>query len=286
MRLTVPSGFLRRKYGLKAFDIIKAAGFDAFDFGSQTTEQDMEEFLSEERWQHVRQIKEHIDNIGLQCAQSHAPFGDDQMALLPAIIRSMEFASHLGAEVIVVHPITDNYHYYERQQELFEENMKFYRLIIPHAQRLNIKVAVENMYGWDNPKRLNIESVCSHSDEFIHYIDTLDSEYIVACVDTGHSLLVGEAPENMITRLGKRVGALHIHDNTGIDDAHNIPFSGVVNWDNVCKALADIGYNGNFTFECGFYRNEMDDEQITHSAEFLAHIGRCLMRKIESYKNN
>lgn len=286
MKLVIPIGYLSSKFGVeKALEMVKAAGFDAYDYGMQVRVETMEEFLSDEHWEKVKGVKTHADKIGITCAQSHAPYGGAQAALLPAIIRSMEYAAYLGAEVIVVHPITDNDHYYERKEELFEENMNFYRQLIPHAERIGIKVAVENMYGWDRVRRLNIESACSHSEEFARYVDTLNSEYIVACVDTGHSQLVSEAPENMITRLGSRVGALHINDNTGIDDAHDMPYTGTINWDNVCAALAKIGYDGNFTFEAaGFYNRHMDEEFFPHVVNYFGHVGRSLIRKIENSK--
>jgi len=285
MKLVTPLGSLAIRFGWeKALKMAKEAGFDAFDCGLQTTTDEMDKFLSDEYWDKIKKIKALSDEIGLPCLQAHGPFDDDQREFLPAIIRAMEYAAYLGAEVIVVHPMTDNYNYYERVDELFEENMLLYRKLIPHAERLGIKVAVENMYGWDRIRRLNIESACSHSDEFMKYVDTLNSEYIVACVDTGHANIVSEKPENMLKRLGNRVGALHVHDNTGIDDAHKIPFFGDINWDNVCEALAKIGYSGNFTFETSMPIKYMDDEMVPHAVKYMAELGKCLIRKIETAK--
>lgn len=283
MKLVTQTNFLSRKYGiLKAVEIIKNAGFDAYDYTMCTHLDGVAEFMDDSYWYGIKELKSHADAIGIQCIQAHAPYDDNQMEMIPAIIRSMEYAAHLGAEVIVVHPIVDNTCYYERREELFKENMEFYKSFIPHAKRLNIKVAVENMYGWDRERHHNTENVCSHSDEFARYVDSLNSEYIVACVDIGHCQLVHEAPENMLSKLGGRVGALHIHDNTGYDDAHTIPYSGTVNWDNVCAALDKIGYNGNFTFEADrFFNNQMDDEFIPHAVKYLEQVGRSLIRKIK-----
>lgn len=284
MKLVNQIGYLRRRFGTeKALGMLKASGFDGYDYGMDVANESVEDFLSDSYWQQVRELKACADRIGIPCLQAHAPAGENQMERLPAIIRSLEYAAYLGAEVIVVHSTTDNWHYYERKEALFESNMQLYKALIPHAQHLGIKVAVENLYGWDRVRRLNLESVCSHSEEFIRYIDTLNHECIVACVDTGHAQLVNEAPEHMILKLGSRVGALHVHDNTGIDDAHGLPYTGTINWDNVCAALAKVGYQGNFTFEAGrFFNQYMDDELIPRVVDYYAHVGRSLIRKIEN----
>lgn len=286
MKLATQTLFLSKKYGdLKAVEIIKNAGFDAYDYSMCIHLDGMEKFIKDSYWDNIKELKSHADTLGIQCTQAHAPYDDDQIALLPAIIRSMEYAAYLGAEVIVIHGITDNYRYYEHKEELFERNMDFYRKLIPHAERLEIKVAVENLFGWDRERMHNIENTCSHHEELEKYVDTLNSEYIVACVDTGHCQLVHEAPETMLLKLGNRVSALHVHDNNGFEDGHNIPYSGTINWDNVCDTLARIGYSGSFTFEADrFFNKYMDDEHIINAVKYLEQVGRSLIRKIEKNK--
>ena len=284
MILATQIRFLSTKYSdIKAVEIIKNAGFDAYDYTMSVNSDNTDEFTSEFYWNKIKELKSHADAIGIQCVQAHAPYSGNQIRMLPAIIRSMEYASYLGAKVIVVHPITNNDCYYELKDELFAQNMEFYRNLITHAEKLNIKVAVENMFGWDRNRHHNTENPCSHSEEFIKYIDNLNSEHITACVDTGHCQLVHEAPENMLLKLEKRVGALHIHDNTGYDDAHNIPYSGTINWDNVCSALAEIRYDGSITFEADrFFTQQMEDELIPQAVRYLEQVGRSLIRKINN----
>lgn len=49
--------------------------------------------------------------------------------------------------------------------------------------------------------------------------------------------------------LGKRIKALHIHDNNGATDQHLMPYVGTINWDDFCNSLHDIGYDGDLSFE-------------------------------------
>ncbi|MBQ6998914.1 MAG: sugar phosphate isomerase/epimerase [Clostridia bacterium] len=287
MKLVTNNGPLISKRGydfIKATEIIKNAGFDAYDHSMCIGEDEVELFLSDEYQNKIKHLKEHADKIGLPCLQAHAPFGNIEV-LLPAIIRSIEYAAYLGADIIVVHPYTDNWNYYENKDKLFEENMKYYRSLISYAKEFGIKIAVENMFGWDRNTHIHLENTCSHSEEFVKYVDTLDSEYITACVDTGHSHLMYEKPEHIIKKLGSRVGALHIHDNTALDDAHQIPYFGTINWDNVCKALAEIDYKGHFTFESNTFINKyMDDDFIPTAYKYLEQVGRSLIKKIESHR--
>lgn len=278
MKLVTNTGSLTGRFGdLRVVEIIKNAGFDAYDYTMAHVD-DREEFTAESRWDKIKDLKKRADEIGIECTQAHAPMICDEKI----IVRSMEYAAYLGAEIIVVHPITDNDGYYEHRERLFEENIEMYKRLIPHAERLNIKIAVENMFGWDRKRMLNTENTCSHSAEFAKYVDTLNSNFIVACVDIGHAQLVHEAPETLIANLSKRVQAIHVHDNTGFDDAHNIPYSGTVNWDNVCSSLFAIGYTGNFTFEADrFFSPYMDDEMILHAMKYLEQVGRSLIRKIK-----
>ena len=285
MKLVTTNGPLTKKRGydfIKATDIIKNAGFDGYDHSMCIREDKTEWFLSDEYFSEIKELKNHADKLGLPCLQAHAPFGDAQK-LLPSIIRSIEYAAYLGAEIIIVHPETDNMNYYENKDKLFEKNMDYYRTLIAYAKKFGIKIAVENMFGWDRSTHIHLENPCSHSDEFAKYIDTLNSEYITACVDTGHAHLMYERPETMLKQLGNRVGALHVHDNTALDDAHQIPYFGTINWDNVCKALAEINYTGNFTFESNSFTNQyMDDDFIPIAYKYLEQVGRSLIKKIES----
>ena len=52
-----------------------------------------------------------------------------------------------------------------------------------------------------------------------------------------------------LLELGSHLRALHIQDNWGTSDAHVMPMVGIVNFDQIIKALIEIGYKGFFSFE-------------------------------------
>ncbi|MBQ0124809.1 MAG: sugar phosphate isomerase/epimerase, partial [Clostridiales bacterium] len=63
-----------------------------------------------------------------------------------------------------------------------------------------------------------------------------------------------------ITKIGKRLGGVHLHDNIGFThvdfngkritgDLHTMPLSFDVDYDKVMRALIETGYKGTFNFE-------------------------------------
>ena len=287
MKLINPTGKLSQKYGdIRALEILAGAGFDGYDYTMCDMKYD-EHFLNCDNYmEHVAVVKKCAYDLGIVCAQAHALFPPKRDEItFGRIVRSIEIAAYLGAWCIVIHPITElNRHYQSVKDDLFYENMEFYKSLIPYAKEYGIKIAIENMYGWDAGRMVLSSSVCSHSDEFIKYIDTLDSEYITACLDIGHCMLVSDDPANMIYKMGNRIGALHVHDVDLAHDNHTLPYVGAVNWNNVCTALAKIHYKGNLTFEAnGFLSEYMDDDFIPVSVKYMEQVGRSLIRKIERY---
>lgn len=260
-RLSYNGDTLFKKYGAeKAASFIKEVGFDAVDFSMTALTDDNHLFLKDDYLETAYKLREVYNGVGLPINQSHAPYSfpleeflqDDtfENKIMPRIVRGMEMAAVLGAEIIVVHPI----HYrWITPNEAFERNIKMYGKLIPYCEKFGIKVAVENMWDRDLKRGYIIHDTCSTKEEFVRYIDALSSPYIVACLDTGHvGLPCGQKDEpcDFVRALGRnRLKALHIHDNNLLADEHALPFSGKVNWFEFAKALGEINYDGDFTYE-------------------------------------
>lgn len=88
-------------------------------------------------------------------------------------------------------------------------------------------------------------------------IDTLGGDNLAICLDTGHLHLVNGRSEakqsqtEFITGAGKRLRALHITENNGLNDVHQMPFSARygIDWVEVLRTLRQIGYRGLFNLE-------------------------------------
>ena len=296
MKLSINEGCLGGRCDYeKKVELYAGAGFDALDFGMFGMK-NADDLLNGDDYRQVAQsLRKTANDAGLLINQTHAPFefswkdlGDPVIykdIIYPRFVRSLEISAILGAEICVMHPL-HHFIYKGREEEIFDINMEFYRSLIPYCREWNIKVGVENMWQTDQRYKTITHDTCSRKDEFIRYIDTLDSEYMVACLDVGHvGLPVGQEDEaeDVILALGHdRLKSLHIHDNDYRGDQHTIPFAGKMNWEKTTEALGKIDYTGDFTYEinAAFMRGS-DDEFLPVGMKYAETIGRYLVDKVE-----
>jgi len=87
-------------------------------------------------------------------------------------------------------------------------------------------------------------------------------------------------PARYIRILGKRIRALHIHDNAGFADQHKAPYTGTFNWKAFCTALREIGYDGDLSFET-FNQVRLGEEELVEPwLRLIFAIGQHFRRKI------
>ena len=274
----------------KSIELMANAGFDAIDFpfGGKycSPETDSDAFK-----EYFLKIREMIQEKGLHFNQAHAPAPSSHIdetrdqELFENLVRSIRNASYLGVPTIVVHPVQHlTYDNDENPERLFEMNIRFYNRLKPYCEEYGIKIALENMWQYIGKKISH--STCSRPDEFNRYLDALDSNHFVGCLDIGHAFLVGESPSDFIRNMGnKRLRALHIHDVDGFLDSHTLPFQGAVNWERTVKALADIEYQGDLTYEANGFLTRTPFELYSSALRHMVEIGRYLIRKFQDYSN-
>ena len=286
MRYSSTTDYLAKKYGLEeAVKMLIEAGYTAMDFSMFNTKE--APFTDDYKEVAERILKIATEN-GVVFNQAHAPFGGGYdnytKNLVPILPRVFEFVSILGVKQIVVHPLQRG-RYYGHEQELFEMNMEFYKSLAPYAKECGVKICIENM--WQNhPVTGHIcDDVCADPHELVKYYDTLnDPEAFTICLDLGHVALCGREPEDAIRIIGHdRLGAIHVHDVDYVHDMHTLPGMGRLNWDAICRALADIRYKGEFTLEADIFMVRYDAELRPAASKFMAEVARHLTNKIEAY---
>ena len=213
--------------------------------------------MTEDNWeQHVKDWRRLADDIGVQFRQGHAywsvngpvekggvPGGEDGEELMR---RSVLAAQILGIEWLVVHPST----YLQNgtpltKEAIFEANLAYFSRWAAFYADHGIGMAIENM-----PSLGRIPSIFSDIDTLNALVDALDRPNVGACLDTGHAHVSGLSPADCVLKLGNRLKATHINDNSAVGrDEHVAPFMGTINWPQTVKALRDIGYENDFAFE-------------------------------------
>lgn len=269
-----------------ALNMIIDAGFPAIDISFYNPS---ESVLSDGYREYARKIRELADSRGAVINQIHAPFSSfDRYVgeLVPTMPRYLEFAGLLGAKVAVVHPIQNN-NYFEDRDILRDMNMKFYSSLAPIARSSGVRIGIENMWKRRPVSNYIDDSVCADPLELASYYDELsDPDAFTVCLDIGHVAICGREPEHAIKALGSRIGALHVHDVDYVSDLHTLPGQGKLDWDKVCRALAEVGYDGDFTLEANRFWAGYDDELIPDALRFMSRVSKRLADKIEGYKSS
>ncbi|MBQ2841879.1 MAG: sugar phosphate isomerase/epimerase [Clostridia bacterium] len=287
MKLVTQTEVLSERFGdEKAVKIICESGFDGIDYSMFCMSDDDNLLNTPSYKKHIKEIKTMADGYSVTFEQSHAPFppmreNDSEYSkkTMEKVKRAIEIAGMLDAKICVVHPCV----FSENQ---FERNMEMYHSLEPYAKDYGIKIALENMWGWDDNIKRIVPNVCSVSEDFNRYVDAVNSENFTACLDLGHCGLVGDDAASMIRDMGSRLGCLHIHDNDNIHDTHTLPYISEMNWDAILKALADIDYSGNFTYEADGFLRRFPESMMPACERFMHDVGREMIKIINGYKGN
>jgi hexulose-6-phosphate isomerase len=157
---------------------------------------------------------------------------------------SLRNARLWGADTVllvpaVVNPETSYAQAWERSQTQI-------RKLIPLAEEVGVVIAVENVWN-----KFLVSPL-----EFARYVDEFDSPWVRAYFDVGNVVLFGY-PQDWIRTLNKRIVKLHLKDflfrrdqATGKRSAEFVALrDGDVEWQQVHKALSEIGYRGTATVE-------------------------------------
>ncbi len=282
----------------EALPLIRDAGFDCFDLSLFGMLSDDDKFNGPDYVAKAKELRKIADGCGIPCNQSHAPFPvtypndtpehiEANGKLPDKVRRSLEVAAIVGAKAIVVHPV-HHLHWSDCAEELKELNRVFYTSLLPYCREYGIRVAVENMWQRNRYGNGIIDAACSRPDEFVAYMEMLDPEWFVACLDIGHCLLTDHAPADMIRALGhKHLHALHVHDNDGIADFHELPFQprhAKVDWESVTDALAEIDYDGELTLESDNFHRNIPRELLPATLRYMAEVARYLANEVDRKK--
>ncbi len=298
-----------KKYGSnrQILQLLKNAGFECYDFSMFL--QTEECFIyCDDYLEQAKQLREFADSIGIECNQAHAPFpiylpqpGGFREFLLDSIsnglgknirecanpdeefhqqmkvliYRAVEIAGILGAKNCVVHPFND----YDAQQ-----NCQMYQQFVSASHKYGAKIAVENMWNWDDDKEMVVPAACSHHDDFKKHLDLLPADTFVACLDIGHAEMQGLRTDiyQMITTLDRRLACLHVHDNDTLHDNHHLPYTSKIDFSKMVKALQQISYTGDITFEADSYMRCFDVEFFPTAAKYMYDIGDYLRKQIQN----
>jgi len=251
------------------FEIARKAGFEAIEIQTITRQEEAEE------------IREASKKIGLRVhsvmnadhwrypLSSGNP--EDVKRSIAGMETSLRNAALWGADTVLLVPAvvdasTPYRDAYTRSQRIIRERL------LPMATDLKVIIAVEEVWN-----KFLLSPL-----EFARYVDEFESPWLQAYFDVGNVVLYA-FPQDWIRTLGKRIVKLHVKDfqfdrKNGRFFWKNIG-EGDIDWQEVRRALNEIGYSGYMT-------TEVDGGDLAYLTDLSARLDRFLAGEKPVVKTN
>lgn len=291
------------------FLMIKEAGFTCADFSlnkylinSDIYQLNINSFYNQSVEELINFFKSHKEaamHAGIRINQMHMPYpiylpkgGSKINDYLwnEVAVKSMRICQFLECPYIVIHGCKLASLIGSEEAE-WAKTEAFIDTVAPLAKEAGITICLENLYEGLGTHLM--EGPCCNAPKAIERIDRINNKYnaevLGFCFDTGHANIVGLDMEEFITILDERLKVLHIHDNDGIRDLHQIPYTfsktrenlSSTDWDGFLKGLQKIGFSKVLNFETAPVLNAFPDAIKKETLAFIATIGKYFVNEIE-----
>ncbi len=237
---------------------VSQAGLHCIDYNINWTD------LNEEiEYDHFREHKKLADQHQITFSQVHGPritdlkLPEDLEDFIAIIYKSIDVCTILQAPFLVVHPIKRmSYMSYEDAWEL---NIKFFTRIAEYAASRGVIICIE--YLQDRFHGKVVDGIGSSATDIRRMIaqvgERVQKDCIGACFDVGHANILRKDLASEVDILGDYLKVLHIHDNNGDSDDHQLPYSftspmtrqPTTDWSGLLVALRRSHYSGVLSFE-------------------------------------
>ena len=294
MRVSNITSVFETKFGMmETLKMHLDAGFDAIDVSFHTKDSVL--YALEDPTSLLKEMRSYVESRGAVFNQAHARFPGVRQDNTPEtleynektpkdIIKSIRMCEILGVPQIVIHPIA---FFGASKEENLAKNIEHYRPFVHVAKECGVRVLVENMWGYHRDlKGRIVENVCSNGRELAYYhdafVDAFDAkDNVGVLVDVGHTGLVGLCADDMIREVGgDRLWGIHLHDNDFYSDEHQVPFLSKMNFEEIIKALIEVKYKGDVTFEVGKIYRGFPNELLGSVNRFMFEVGDYFRRRL------
>lgn len=196
------------------------------------------------------QIRTKLSELKLAVHSIHTPFrnfsafteqkeGEKWRKLLWK--QSLDIASDLEIPVAVIHALNRSEYNYTYQSINYIHNLL--GELVEYAKIRGVSLALENIPSGESNSE---EILCTIVEQARLFGDI---PHLKWCLDIGHVTITSNDMQNEIDATGSDLVSLHIHNNNGLSDLHNLPNDGVIDWPYWYDYLRKKGYQGQFVFE-------------------------------------
>ena len=292
----------------EGFETLKRCGFDACDFSlnsyllnTSLYQNEVNKFFdqsTEELCAYFAPHKEGAKAAGVAIHQMHMPYPIyiptakeevNNYLWNHVAPKSMDICEFLECKYIVIHGLKLAYFLGSEEKE-WEKTAEFLDYIAPRAKEMGATICMENLYT--STGNHIIEGPANDARKATRRIDEFNTRYgaevLGFCFDTGHANLTGLDFESFITTLGDRLKVLHIHDNDGIYDLHQLPFTFTktrenttsTDWEGFIRGLRAIHFDKVLSFETAPVLTSFPDELKEDALQMISKIGRYFSEQI------
>ena len=203
----------------------------------------------------IEEIARWFGKYGLRLNDLHASAGEEKgwaspreyerLAGVELVRNRIEMAARLGTDVIILHLPGE-----PGGEEYRARVFRSLDALRPRASGCGVRIAIEN----------------GDFDAIEKVFASYGPDYVGLCYDSGHGNVSGGGLDRL-ERLKDRLISIHLHDNDGTGDQHNLPFSGTVNWPRLAAAIGGSSYEKPVSLEVTIRNSGFEDEK-----EFLARV--------------
>ena len=219
------------------FEVAKAAGFTHLEMG---TADDPKEEATIAKAASDTGMKIHgVMNMAHWKNPLNSPDSSVVETGMQGMRNSIRNAKAWGASTVLLVPavVTPKSPY----EDAWKKSSEKIKVLLPEAEKAKVIIAVENVWN----------KFLLSPMEMANYVDSFKSPYLKAYLDVGNMVLFGY-PQDWVRTLGKkRIAKVHIKDfrfKKGLAEFVDL-WDGEIEWKEVHKAFADIGYEGIATVE-------------------------------------
>ncbi len=242
--LSVWSGYFRDVSPEKMVDIFVEEGFSCTEFSNEHGVMLLERGDAQAVG---KEFGRYAADKGFLIPQGHLDMDLEltEQKDLDALKRWIDLFYAIGIRNMVLHATGAYDDPYERQLEL---RGKAIAELAKHVEGTDVTICLENLFS---------KPMVQSADGILELINAAGGgENLGICLDIGHLHrvrshgLCQDSSLDFVRKAGKRLKALHIHDNMGDLDDHLFPFCKKgLNWKLFMSALEENGYQGIFNLE-------------------------------------
>ncbi len=242
--ISVWGGYYKELRPDTVMDLYREAGFSHMEWSQRHTEMLLKEGTPEKMG---NQVALWAKERNFSIPQGHLSFKgglctDERIEQLK---REVDLFQSAGITNAVLHANGGDDLPEQQRYDCWVQNI---RILCDYIKGTNLIFCLENLGSVPFTHR---------AENLLHLISDCGGENLGICLDTGHLHMTHHRDGNeqttteFVRTAGKRLRALHIHENNGKADDHQMPFSAKksFDWREMIRALEESGYQGLFNLE-------------------------------------